>query len=314
MIRELRFPGNSLVLPGIICLALLLGAVTTDGFFTSSNIESFLLNASIVGIVATGTSLLTISGNLLSLGMQQSAMLGGVLLAVSLAHRWPSGGGLALAIASVIAVSLVQAVLVAVGLNAIIATLGCGTVIYGLVSYSVQVNGGTVNFSASGLNWVNGSAAGIPVEILIFAAVTTAAGIIYHKHKIGRRITLAGSSRAAAQMSGVSVRSVILWTFAALGITAGVGGALGALTVDQATPTMLSTLTFDVAAAVLIGGVSVQGGEGSPVLAAIGAVLIAALDNVMLLHNFSSGAQQMTTGALLVLTVIVMRSVRRQAA
>lgn len=314
MIRELRFPGKSLTLPAIICLALLVGAVTTGGFFTSSNVESFLLNASIVGIVATGTSLLTISGNLLSLGMQQSAMLGGVILAVSLEHRWPAGGGLALALASVVAVSLVQAVLVAVGLNAIIATLGCGTIIYGLVSYSVQVNGGTVNFSASGLDWVNRSAAGIPVEILIFVAITVAAGVLYHKHKIGRQITLAGSSRAAARMSGVSMSSVILWTFVALGITAGVGGALSALTVDQATPTMLSTLTFDVAAAVLIGGVSVQGGEGSPVLAAIGAVLIAAFDNIMLLHNFSSGAQQMTTGALLLLTVIVMHSVRRQAA
>ena len=84
-----------------------------------------------------------------------------------------------------------------------------------------------------------------------------------------------------------------------------VGGGLRSANLDT-----LNTLSIDVAAAVLVGGTAIQGGDGSPLRSAAGACVIAIANNVMLLNGFSLGVRQVGSGTI-VLAVIVMLALQR---
>ncbi len=67
-------------------------------------------------------------------------------------------------------------------------------------------------------------------------------------------------------------------------------------------------MTFDVVAAILVGGTAIQGGHGSPFRSAYGALFIAMISNAMLLHQFSGGAQQALEGGLVLAIIVFLQS------
>jgi ribose/xylose/arabinose/galactoside ABC-type transport system permease subunit len=107
-------------------------------------------------------------------------------------------------------------------------------------------------------------------------------------------------------MSGISVGRAAVWSFALLGLTVAIAGIVTAIQVGQANASMLDTLTIDVASAVLVGGVAIQGGAGSPAQAAVGALFIALVSNLMVLNGFSAGARDIVSGLLVVGAVVAM--------
>jgi ribose/xylose/arabinose/galactoside ABC-type transport system permease subunit len=97
------------------------------------------------------------------------------------------------------------------------------------------------------------------------------------------------------------------------GVMSGVGAAfLGAFN-RQANITLAGNLTFDVIAAVLVGGVAIAGGRGSAIGALAGAVAISAITNMLLLRGFETGAQLLVKGLLVVVIVIALQLRAREA-
>jgi ribose transport system permease protein len=304
-----------LALPALVVVVIIGGAVTTTGFLTVINLQSILRSASIVGIVATGMAFVTLGGRLFSLGIQQTAMVAAMIFGLIVVHRGlPVGVGLLVVLLVVLAGSIVQGLLIAAGINPIVLTLATGTIVYGAVSYFTANRAQSVTFVAPSLNWATESVGGVPVEVALFAAVVVIASIVHHRLVIGRQITLVGANQATARLSGLSIRSAVIWSFIALGAAAALGGVLSALLVGQATATMQSNLTSDVITAVLIGGVAIEGGRGAPALAAMGAIFVSIIDDIILLNGFSSGAQQLVSGAILVGAVILMHVSRGSTA
>ena len=83
-------------------------------------------------------------------------------------------------------------------------------------------------------------------------------------------------------------------------IAAGIAGVFTAAQVAQAPLTQFDGLNIDVIAAVLVGGTALQGGEGSTLRSALGAVFIALLANLMLLRNAQYGTRLLVTGLVVV--------------
>jgi ribose/xylose/arabinose/galactoside ABC-type transport system permease subunit len=87
----------------------------------------------------------------------------------------------------------------------------------------------------------------------------------------------------------------------------GVGAAfLGAFN-RQANITLAGNLTFDVIAAVLVGGIAISGGRGSALGAMLGAIAISGITNLLLLRGFDTGAQLLVKGLLVVLIVVALQ-------
>ena len=99
---------------------------------------------------------------------------------------------------------------------------------------------------------------------------------------------LPGANRVAATASGLRVGQAALARLTLLGICCGLTGISAAAQFGQAVANLFQGLNFDVIAAILVGGIALRGGEGSPIQAALGAVFISLLQNFMLLHDFTA--------------------------
>jgi ribose/xylose/arabinose/galactoside ABC-type transport system permease subunit len=203
-----------------------------------------------------------------------------------------------------------QGVVVAAGLNPVITTLAAGAIIFGVVADAT--NGGIVRVGAHPVSWGNSTIAGVPLEVLIFALFTVAVGLFMTRSVAGRRMTLAGSNKETAEVSGISFRAVTVGAFVIFSIGLAIAGVLTGAGFGQATIQSLGTLTIDALAAILVGGTAIVGGYGSPWRSAGGAVLIAVIANVMVLNDFSTGGRLAVQGAVVVVVVILLEILRRR--
>ncbi len=215
---------------------------------------------------------------------------------------WPDWLAVGAVIAGMVAIGMVQGVLVAAGLNPVITTLAAGAILFGTVS---ELTGGRiVRMGPARPAWGGGEVLGIPLEILVLVLFTGAVTLLMSRSVIGRQTILVGANRATAAVSGISHARVTLVAFAVFSVGLALAGILNAAAFGEAMANSLTGLTFSVIAALLVGGIAIQGGAGSPWQAAAGAVLIAVISNMMVLNDFSPGGRLAVQGAVVVLAIV----------
>lgn len=291
----------------IIVATCLIISFFTPGFLSVGNIRAIIESASITGIVAVTATMVTLSGNFFSLSTSQSAIFGAVFFAALVGHGWNVIIALITVVLAATACGVVQGLVVAAGLNPIITTLAAGSIILGGVAAATgnsSILMGNHNVGWLGIDQVGG----VPVSVIFFIAITALTTWVSSATVLGRRTLLSGANRLTAEISGISIARVTICAFAVAGFGAGVAGILTAAEVGVANTTFFGTTTFDVVAAILVGGTAIQGGYGSPLRSAYGAVFIAVIDSAMLLHQFSGGAQQAFEGGLVLAIIIFLQS------
>jgi ribose transport system permease protein len=300
-------------MPILFVVLIVISAATTTSFLTFDNLRAVLINTAITGIAAVGMTAVTLSGNVFSLGVGQSAMLASILFMSVAAAGVSPVLGVVLALAALLVLGLLQSLIIAAGLNPVVTTLAFGTVIYGVVA--AVTGGAVVSAPSAGIDWLaGGDILGVPVPVWVFAVFTVILSLFVDRTVPGRRLVLVGANRNSAVLSGISVRTVTIWAFAIMSVGLTVAGVLSASQLGQVTTNNLADLTVDAVAAVLVGGTAIAGGEGSAARSAAGALIIVVLQNVMLLHGLSAGVRVLGEGLLVVLVVAVLQIARRAAA
>ena len=284
------------IVGGIAAIAILLAVLVTPSFLTVDNIRAILRNAAIVGIVAVAMTPVTLSGNFVSLGITQSAMLAMVSFVAMLGAGWGVVPAVIAVILLLVAVGMLQGAIIAVGLNPVITTLAAGAIIFGVVSELTR--GGIVRAGDNAIDWGVATIAGIPVEVIVFLVFTALVSFVMERTVIGRETTLIGANRATAEISGISFNRVTIIAFAIFSVGLALAGIINGAAFGQATAVSFPGLTVDVIAAVLVGGTAIQGGRGSPLRSAGGAILIAVISNMMVLNDFSTGGRLAVQGGV----------------
>lgn len=299
-------------MPILFVVLIIVASLTTSQFLTFGNVRAILLNAAITGIVAVGMTPVILSGNFFSLAAGQSTVLATIVFLTLAASSAPLVLAMLVAVVVLVAVGVVQALVVAAGLNPVITTLAAGTIIFGLLSW--LTGGAVVTARNADIGWIaTASLLGLPLPIYVFVGFTLIVWLFTERTTAGRRLVLLGANRETAKVSGISVRSSTIWAFAIMSIGMAVAGILSAGELGQATSNDLTSLTIDAVAAVLVGGASIQGGEGSPIRSALGALIIVILANVMLLHGLPTGVRTLGEGILVVLVVSLLHLLRKVA-
>jgi ribose transport system permease protein len=307
--------GGDLValVPLVVAVAALfvLGALTTDSFASAANIRAVLIAASITGIVAVSMTFLTLSGNYVSLGVQQSTVLAALLFLHTIAEGAGVTVAIVIAVVAVVAVGIAQGIVVALGMNTIITTLAAGSILFGVMASTSD--SGVITAKGNSIGWLDTSLVlGLPLAVYGFIAATIIATAISSRTVMGRRVLLAGANRRTAKLNGVSVATTTIFSFVALSIGAAAAGILTAAQLGQATASDMPNLTIDVVAAVLVGGTAIAGGYGSPVRSALGAIIIALLNNVMVLNNFTTGWRLTIQGLVIVIVVCLLQFLKKR--
>jgi putative multiple sugar transport system permease protein len=154
-----------------------------------------------------------------------------------------------------------------------------------------------------GIAWNLSLYKGLPVILVIMAALALFYGFVTTRTVIGRRIYALGGNRLAAQLSGVKTERLIFLTFANMGLLAGLAGLVVAARLNSSTPSAGNSFELDVIAACFIGGVSASGGVGKVMNVVIGALFMGVMNNGMSLIGLGIFWQQVVKGLVLLAAV-----------
>jgi ribose transport system permease protein len=285
-----------------IVAALVLGGFINPAFLTFENLLLVVRAASLTGMVALGMSVVTISGNMFALSGEQMATLSAVVFAILMSQNFGFAVSVALTLGFGAVLGLAQAAVVVAGANPIIATLAFGALFRGLAT--LFSSNGYVAFKSAAASWLGTARPlGIPTQSWAFVILSVAAAMLIRKARLGRVIVLVGANPLAALSSGLRTSSATLISLTAFALTCSFIGIFTASQFSLAKPTLFDGMNIDIIAAVLVGGVSLKGGRGSPFQAALGAIFIALAQNLMLLNNVTTGVRMLVVGGLVVVAI-----------
>lgn len=278
----------------------ILALIAVPNFSAGSNLRAMFLSVALIGIVAVGLSLITIVGKVFTLSVPSLIALSTITFASTLS----AGPWIALLVTMIMAtaVGLIQGLLVGLlGTDPIITTIAAAAVLLGIGQ--LWTAGRTV-VGTGDPDIFNSLVAGIaPFQVLVFAAVTAALTWWHRYSTTGRHLTLVGLNARAAAVSGLQSWPVVVLAFVVSGTTTGLAGALLSAQSGQGTLLLGSSFGFDAIVAVVVGGVGIKGGVGSPTGAAIGAVFVGLLGNILALVGLTYELQLVVKGVLVLMAV-----------
>lgn len=296
-----RRPGPLAIVLGVAALAVLVAAVTTQRFLTLDNARAILASAAFVGITAIGATLVMIAGSVVSLAASQTATVVAMIFLAT--QQWGLGTAIVVALACGVVLTALQGAVIGFwAANPIVLTIAAGFAIGGIATW---FSGGTPVYArVPAFEVLNAVPLGLPLAVYVLLVLTVLAQWILRRTTAGRHMYLVGESRAAARAAGLPVGRVTVIAWAFFGACIAVTGVFLASFNTSANTALGGNLTLDAIAAVLAGGTAIAGGNGSALRTLGGAVLISVISDVLLLRGFSTGAQILVKGVL-VLAVVV---------
>jgi ribose transport system permease protein len=300
--RKLRVPFDAAFVPSIIIILLVILSVASPVFLSSRNLAQILLQISTLGIAAVGATFVIISGDL-DLSIGANVAVSGVITAIA-TMNWFGGNwvlGVALGIGCGVFIGLVNGFLSAIlRVPAFIATLGVGVIAGGLALWltnGLTVSGLPEDFAAlATTNFL-----GLQSLVWFMLATFLIGGIVLHFTNHGLRTFAVGGNREAAFLSGVPVSRVRITNFAIAGLCAGLAGVLLTARVQAGQPSISTTLTLYATAAVILGGTSLLGGEGSMLRTFFGVLLIGVVQNGLDILRVDYALKEVAVGTVFVL-------------
>jgi len=160
-----------------------------------------------------------------------------------------------------------------------------------------------------------GSFVGLPMPFIILLVVAFITLILTRFTYIGRQIFAVGGNIDAARLSGVPVDRRIILCYAISSLCAGLVGIIAAARLTSGHPSAGTGAELTAIAACVLGGISLYGGKGSIIGVFIGAMIMAALQNAMIILEVSPYWQQIVLGLVLLIAITfdVLRRNRREA-
>jgi ribose transport system permease protein len=288
----------------VLCLVT---ALLTDRFLSPINLTNILVQSSIMAVIALGMTFVIVGGGF-DLSVGSTAALSGCIAAMVMVEAGLVAGVTA-GVAAGAAVGLVNGLTIAkLGVNPFITTLGTMVLVRGLV---FLITGGAPvgdeGLPAAFLAFGSGRFLGIHYLVWVPAVLLVALTWIMHMTPYGRRIYATGGGREAAYLSGVPVERIIASTYVWCGALAGVAGVMLAARLQSGQPTAGEFYELTAIAAVVLGGASLHGGEGTLYKTVIGVFIMVVLGNALNLLNVDSYWQRVAVGAVIIAAAAVDR-------
>jgi rhamnose transport system permease protein len=302
---------------GVLAFQVLLMVVFTalvPRFIGWNNLQSILFTAAILAIAAAGQTLVVLTGNLdLSVG---SIMGLSAYVVYDIASKAPALKPLVVLVAIIFGVVLgaINGFLVAIlKIPSIVATLGTLSVYRGFVSFyahATEVTSGELprwTLYLASANWL-----GVAAYVWLAIALVLLVGFALRALPWGRKIYAYGSNPRAAFFYGLSSSRIVVGAYIGAGVIAALAGLLLGAQAGNINSLLADGIELQVLAAVVLGGVSIWGGSGSVYGAAVGAIVLATINNGLVLLNVQVDYQLLFQGAAIVAAVAVDAVVQRR--
>jgi ribose transport system permease protein len=282
-----------------------------SAMFTQDVMLSLLTQTVIVGTAAIGMTLIIISGGI-DLSVGSIIALCGVLAATLVSHASAPVVFLATIALGAFCGLVNGSLTVGLRLLPFIITLGTMQMFRG--SAKIATRGTPVNlpFDVSSFKpWMGG--AGIPWGVWLMILLVIFFSVLLRYTRFGRHIFAVGSNEHTATLCGINVPKVKIFVYMIGGALAGLAAVMNMAKSSQGDPTTAMGMELDIIAAVVIGGASLSGGEGTVLGALIGALLMTTIRTGCVLNGIPTPWTEVIAGAVIIIAVIIDRLRHRPA-
>ncbi|MBX3197386.1 MAG: ABC transporter permease [Labilithrix sp.] len=291
-------------LAAVLVVYAVFALLTPDTFLRTQNLLTMARQTVVVAICALGMTMVIVTG-----GIDLSAGSLVALTTVLVARLLRSGHSPAVAVLGALAV----AALVGASIGALVGrfkmmpfvvTLGAMTILRGAAKGLADEQ--KIDCDTRGLEHLLSADLSAP-GLWIALALAVAVALLLGYTRFGRHVFAVGSNEAAARLCGIDPARVKILVYMLSSLLFGVAGVMELSTLTVGDPTDSIGLELDVIAAVVIGGASLAGGEGSVIGSVLGALLMTVIKTGAVHRGMPSWTQEIATGAIIVLAVAVDR-------
>ncbi len=286
-------------------------ALVTPGFFTTRNIINVLNQSAALGFMVIGITAVFITGGI-DLSIPSVMALSGILAAMAMQN----GAGIMMAVLISILVGLFLGLIngYAIGflrmipfvVTLSIQIIGMGICVWLTSKVSIPISNGTY------LNAFSGKIGIIPVSVIYLAFMTFVATVLAKKSIWGRWLYATGININTATVSGIPTRKVLLGAYAWSGLFAGMASLLITSRLASASSTMgQEGVVLNIVSSAVVGGVSFQGGFGTPMGAVLGTLIITLISNSMNMMQISYYMTLIVKG-IVIITFVCLDSIRHR--
>lgn len=288
----------------IVVTAIIASVVFPGRFPTFQNFSQVMLNLSIDTIVAVGMMLLMISGAF-DLSVGSVVAFSGCLAAhLMFFEGVPVPAALLAGMLASAIIGFLNGYLIAYqGINPMIQTLAMMGIVRGL---ALLVSGAGVQGLPYWFNAISQSRLlGIQMPVWYMLLIVGSFAFLAGNTTFFRRYYFIGGNEKAAELSGIEVKRMKLFSFILISMLAGFAGILLSSRLGAALPTSGRGLELRVITAVILGGASLQGGTGKIPGALLGALLMGLIANIMVIARVSGYWQEIILGIILIVAVLI---------
>lgn len=281
-------------------------------FLTSQNISNLLEQTAVLAIVAFGMTAVIVAGHF-DLSVGSGVALVGVVAALTMIHTGSITLGVLAGIGAGCGIGLVNGIVVTVfRVPSFIATLAMLVMARG-AALAITDGQTQIGFPPGLASFITSSFLGVRIAVWIALAVLVFFFVLMRYTRLGVQLYAVGGNPVAARLSGLPVARVQTAAFVLSGFAVGVAGIVLVGRLDAAQPSAGALLELFAVAAVVIGGTSLYGGQGSVVRTVVGVALISVIQNGLTLLNVNSDMQNVILGGVFIAATLsgVVRSLRR---
>jgi ribose transport system permease protein len=292
---------------GCVIALLLVGSLYSRSFLSPEYLLQQLKVASFLGVIATGTLIVILLGQI-DLSVPWVVAVGGMMSTA--ATGWgPVGDALAIpvGVGCGIALGLLNGYGVAyLRIPSMIVTLAVNAVAQGLMvvhtgGFSPQDSSSPAMRALATGNLV----AGLPNALIVWAVVGAGAVFLLNRTTFGRAVYGVGNRERAAYLSGVATQGIVLAAFALAGALSAFGGVLLAGYASKAAQGMGDAYLLPAIASVVLGGASILGGRGGYLGTVAGVILITLLQSILSVVQMPDAGRQIMYGAVIVAMLLL---------
>ena len=282
-------------------------AVRAPGFASAANAATMARQTTVVAICSVGMTLVIVSGGI-DLSVGSAVAFTTVVVAATLkAGLSPVIAVLAGVAVAAFSGALSGALVAYVRMAPFIVTLGAMSILRGGAKGLAGEQ--KIDCDPRGIDSLLAPSSGVllPAGVWIAVLLGVAGALALRYTRFGRHVNALGSNEATALVCGVDVPRVKLLVYALAGALTGIAGIMEFSRLTVGDPTDSIGLELEVIAAVVVGGASLSGGEGTVVGSLVGAVLMAVIRTGCTFLGVHNWVQEIVTGGIIVMAVALDR-------
>lgn len=298
---------------GVLVLLCVFFTIRSPFFFTSTNLVNVLVNGAVIGIIGSAMTLLLVARQV-DVSVGSAIGFAGAVFAV-FARDYGMAWGVVGAIAAAMVIAGINAVaIIKFRVNSILTTLATLVAFRGasklvMDGRAVRVEGfrflGRTRFEVGGIE--------VPVAVIVLLLVVAIFYVVMRLTKYGQHMYAIGANPQAARLAGIPLERQVGIAFVLTGATVALASMIVVSQVGAVSPTTGERMEFLALTGVIVGGASLYGGRGSVIGTLVAILILAVLDNGLVLLQVQSFWQEVSRGVLLLGAVVFDQLGRREA-